>query len=70
MSRLATAMHAPPPRSLIRQEDLNLQHHQVLLDQYAQCMRAFKQDPSPRLAVALKQLDREIKRTKLKGETK
>ena len=29
--------------------------------QYAQCLRAFHQDPTPRLAVALKQLAAAIK---------
>lgn len=62
MSRLATALHAQPPGSWIDAEGAALQRLQVALDQRAQCLRALRCDPSPRLGAALLQLEREVDR--------
>lgn len=61
MSRLAVALHAQPPGSLVNEASLELQRLQVDIDQHAQCRRAFLQDPSPRLGAALRQLEASIK---------
>lgn len=61
MSRLAIALHAQPPGSLINEAGLELQRLQTLLDQHEQCRRAFLQAPSPRLGAALRQIEASIK---------
>lgn len=53
MSKLATALHAQPPGSIINAEGAALQRLQTLIDQHEQCRRAFLQAPSPRLGKAL-----------------
>lgn len=62
MSRLATALHAQPPGTLINAQGIALARYQTLLDQHAQCRRAFAQAPSPRLGKALVQLEADLKR--------
>lgn len=61
MSRIAIALHAQPPGTLVNQAGLELQRLQIDIDQHAQCRRAFMQAPSPRLGAALRQLEASIK---------
>lgn len=61
MSKLATALHAQPPGSIINAEGAALQRLQTLIDQHEQCRRAFLQAPSPRLGKALVQLESSLR---------
>ena len=60
MSRLALAMHTPPPGTQLTRQDAELRSLQIDMAHYEQCKRAFYQAPSPRLGAALRQLEASI----------